>query len=112
VRGDGRDAFVRLIAAAIRDEAGRVVGGVVASLDIDRERRAEAALRDLNETLEHQVEARTAELDRVWRNSRDLLVVVGVDGVFRAINAAWTTILGYGNIGPILLDLRYQLNRS
>jgi len=68
----------------------------LASLDIDRERRAEAALRDLNKTREHQVEARTAELDRVWRNSRDLLVAVGVDGVFRAINAAWTTILGYG----------------
>ena len=94
-RGDGRDVFVRLIAAAIRDEAGQVTGGVVAALDVDRQRRAEAALRDLNATLEQQVEERTAELDRVWRNSRDLLVVVGADGIFRAVNPAWTTILGY-----------------
>ena len=41
-RSDGRDAFVRLIAAAIREEGGRVTGGVVAALDIDREKRAEA----------------------------------------------------------------------
>jgi PAS domain S-box-containing protein len=39
---------------------------------------------------------RTAERDRVWRNSRDLLVVIGADGIFRAVNPAWTTILGYG----------------
>ncbi len=38
---------------------------------------------------------RTAELDRVWRNSRDLQVVIGADGIFRAINPAWTEILGH-----------------
>ncbi|MDP9088232.1 MAG: PAS domain S-box protein [Pseudomonadota bacterium] len=37
----------------------------------------------------------TAEHERVWQNSRDLLVVVGSDGVFRAINPAWTDILGH-----------------
>ena len=58
-------------------------------------RRAEAALRALNATLEARVAERTAERDRVWRNSRDLLVVIGGDGVFRAINPAWTTILGH-----------------
>ena len=106
-RGDGRTAFVRLIAAAIRDEAGQVTGGVVAALDVDRQRRAEAALRDLAATLEQQVEKRTAELDRVWQNSRDLLVVVDADGIFRAVNPAWTTILGHrvqDVVGRNLLD--------
>ncbi len=37
----------------------------------------------------------TAERDRVWQLSRDILVVVGPDGVFRAVNPAWTEILGY-----------------
>ena len=37
----------------------------------------------------------TAERDRVWRNSRDLLVVIGADGVFRAVNPAWTILLGH-----------------
>ncbi len=57
--------------------------------------RAEASLRDLASSLEVQVERRTAERDRVWRNSRDLLVVVGGDGVFRAASPAWTAILGH-----------------
>ena len=58
-------------------------------------RRAEEELRVLAASLEQQVTERTAERDRVWRNSRDLLVVVGSDGIFRAINPAWTDILGH-----------------
>ncbi|KQP61557.1 hypothetical protein ASG40_02470 [Methylobacterium sp. Leaf399] len=58
-------------------------------------RRAERELRALAASLESQVAERTAERDRVWRNSRDLLVVIGADGVFRAVNPAWTAILGH-----------------
>jgi PAS domain S-box-containing protein len=58
-------------------------------------RATQEALRHLNETLEHEVEVRTRERDRVWTNSRDLLVVVGADGVFRAISPAWTRVLGH-----------------
>ena len=58
-------------------------------------RRAEQDLRELAASLEQQVAERTAERDRVWKNSRDLLVVVGADGIFRAINPAWKTILGH-----------------
>ncbi|MGH1574752.1 ATP-binding protein [Methylobacterium sp. P31] len=54
-----------------------------------------AELVRFNETLEQRVAERTAEHDRVWRNSRDLLVVVGADGIFRAVNPAWEAILGY-----------------
>jgi PAS domain S-box-containing protein len=42
-----------------------------------------------------RVAERTAERDRVWRNSRDLLLIVGADGVFRAVNPAWAEILGH-----------------
>jgi PAS domain S-box-containing protein len=58
-------------------------------------RAAQEALHGLNETLEQEVAARTRERDRVWANSRDLLVVVGADGVFRAISPSWTTVLGH-----------------
>ena len=54
-----------------------------------------AALASLNADLEQRVAERTAERDRVWRHSRDLLVVVGADGIFRAVNPAWTAILGH-----------------
>ncbi|MGI4877675.1 MAG: PAS domain S-box protein, partial [Janthinobacterium lividum] len=52
--------------------------------DVTKARQQEAALTQ-----------RTAELDRVWRNSRDIHVVVDRDGVFRAVNPAWTAILGH-----------------
>ena len=58
-------------------------------------RAAQDELRRLNETLEQKVEARTRERDRVWANSRDLLVVIGADGVFHEISPSWTTILGH-----------------
>jgi PAS domain S-box-containing protein len=53
------------------------------------------------------LEATRAERDRVWKNSRDLLVIVGSDGFFRAVNPAWTEILGYAPdevIGHSFLD--------
>jgi len=72
----------------IRDVAERTRNAV-------ERRRAEQELRLLAASLERQVVERTRELTRVWTNSRDLLVVVGSDGVFRAVNPAWTTILGH-----------------
>ncbi len=63
--------------------------------DISVRRRLELQLRRLNETLETQVAERTAERDRVWRNARDLLAVIDRDGVFRAVNPAWESTLGF-----------------
>ena len=37
----------------------------------------------------------TAERDRMWETSPDLLLVLGFDGMFRRVNPAWTTVLGY-----------------
>ena len=54
-----------------------------------------AAVTAANETLERRVAERTAELDRVWTISRDLLVIVDMEGVFRTVSPAFTTILGY-----------------
>ncbi len=56
---------------------------------------ATMGLRHLNETLETQVADRTAERNRVWTSSRDILVVTDRYGVFRDVNPAWTTILGH-----------------
>ncbi len=58
-------------------------------------RTAVDALAETNAELERRVEERTAERDRIWRYSRDLLVVVEQGGIFRAVNPAWTTLLGY-----------------
>ncbi|ABD88433.1 PAS domain-containing sensor histidine kinase [Rhodopseudomonas palustris] len=44
------------------------------------------------------VEALKSEIrraDRIWINSRDLLVVVDADGIFQSVSPSWTRILGY-----------------
>ena len=43
---EGARRWIRMIGAAVRDADGDRVGGLVAVLDVDRERRAEEALRD------------------------------------------------------------------
>ncbi len=58
-------------------------------------RHAELDLQALAASLEVQVAERTAERDRVWRNSRDLLTVLDADGIFHLTNPAWNAILGY-----------------
>lgn len=63
--------------------------------DITKRVRAEDALRELNETLEQQVADRTAERDRMWEISPDLMLVIDFDGYFRRVNPAWTALLGY-----------------
>ena len=40
-----------------------------------------------------QAERRRA--DRIWAHSRDLMVVLGADGIFRSVSPAWTRILGH-----------------
>jgi signal transduction histidine kinase/CheY-like chemotaxis protein len=58
--------------------------------DVTARRRAEADLRDLNDTLEQQITERTAERDRMWEISPDLMLVIDFDGIFRRVNPAWT----------------------
>jgi signal transduction histidine kinase/CheY-like chemotaxis protein len=58
-------------------------------------REAELELRQNAASLEQQVAARTAERDRLWRNSRDILLVMDTNGVALAANPAATRILGW-----------------
>lgn len=74
-------AFVRDVAARTR-------------IAVER-RRAEQQLEQLADSLERQVGERTAEVNRLWRNARDLLVVIGEDGMIRSVNPAWTSVLGF-----------------
>ncbi|MGK6324638.1 PAS domain-containing protein [Sphingomonas sp. DT-51] len=77
----GELAFVREVADRTRSAIER--------------RRAERELERLNETLEAQVVERTAERDRMWDTSPDLMLVIDFNGVFRRVNPAWTKLLGY-----------------
>jgi PAS domain S-box-containing protein len=63
--------------------------------DVSARKRVERRLWELNETLESQVAERTAERDRMWDTSPDLMLVLDFEGYFRQVNLAWTALLGY-----------------
>jgi hypothetical protein len=60
-----------------------------ASVDIHDRKLAEANLRRLNETLEDQVAARSAERDRLWNLSQDMLARADFSGMMSAVSPAW-----------------------
>ena len=71
-----------------RDVAERIRGAI-------ERRRAEEALRGLAASLEHEVEERTRDRDRLWRLSNDIMVVAELDTTIIEINPAWTATLGW-----------------
>jgi len=72
VTKDGRTVPIEDSAAPILDAAGRVIGAVLVFHDVTEKRRAEEAVRELNETLEEQVAERTAVAERRARDLRRL----------------------------------------
>jgi len=56
---------------------------------------AEGRLRDLASSLEKQVAERTADRNRLWQLSTDIMLVARFDGTVIAVNPAWTTLLGW-----------------
>ena len=89
------ERFLDFIYEPIRDEAGRVTGIFVEGHDVTERKRAEAALRDLNDQLEQRAGERERERDRLWQNSQDLLAVVDAWGMVHAVSPVVTKILGW-----------------
>ncbi|AWK89240.1 hybrid sensor histidine kinase/response regulator (plasmid) [Azospirillum thermophilum] len=88
-----------------RDGGRRVLG---VSYDITDRKRIEEELRELNATLECRVAERTADRDRMWRLSTDVMLVARFDGTVTAANPAWMVLLGWAErdlLGRSFLDL-------
>lgn len=92
-RKDGSFSFVEVSAARWRSESRIFVTAVLR--DVNERRAAEAALRDLNRTLERRVAERTADRDRMWRLSTDVMLVARPDGSITSANPAWKDLLGW-----------------
>jgi len=78
------------------------------SIDIEEQKRASAALAGINATLEERVERRTEERDRMWRLSKDIMMVADHGGQLFALNPAFTNILGWSEaemLGTSYLEL-------
>ncbi|RAI60054.1 hybrid sensor histidine kinase/response regulator [Roseicella frigidaeris] len=100
--GVPEQVWMNLDYSPVIGESGRPEGIVAIVVETTAKVQAERRLREtaealaqLNAELERRVEERTAERDRIWRNSRDLLAVLRADGVFRTVNPAWREILGH-----------------
>lgn len=99
----------------VLDEAGEIAGLFIFTNETTGRVLADKALMEsqeqlsaLNETLEQQVEQRTAERDRMWNISPDLMVILSPEGVYLSVNPAWTNILGFEDadlIGRHAFDL-------
>ncbi|WP_114187993.1 PAS domain S-box protein [Microvirga aerophila] len=94
-RSDGAYRWHIARAVPIRGDNGAVVRWVGTNTDIEDQKTAADALRKLNETLEAQVAERTADRDRMWRLSTDVMLVARFDATIMAVNPAWATLLGW-----------------
>ena len=75
--------------ALIKEFAERTRSAVERARGVHALRESEARLRELNATLEAQVEARSAERDRLWNLSQDLLARADYSGMMSAVSPAW-----------------------
>ncbi len=94
-RADGSYRWHLARAVPIRDDNGIVQRWIGSSTDIDDQKGAAAQLAQINATLEEEVAFRTAERDRMWRLSKDILLVADFDACITAVSPAFTTILGW-----------------
>ena len=104
LRPDGAVVWTHSSLSRLDDEQGRPRSVLTVTVDLterivaeDRLRASEAQLRELNETLEQRVEARTRERDLVWQTSPDMLCTTGLDGRFVTLNPAWERTLGWSD---------------
>jgi PAS domain S-box-containing protein len=95
LRHDGTYRWFQIQAMPLRDAAGEITGWLGNSHDIHDSKIAQQALRELNGELETRVAERTAERDRMWRLSSDIMLVARFDATIIAVNPAWGTVLGW-----------------
>ncbi|KQV36214.1 PAS domain S-box protein [Rhizobium sp. Root1204] len=107
-RSDGRYRWHIVRAVPVRDDGGSIIRWVGTNTDIEDQRDARARLEELNETLEQRVTERTADRDRMWRLSTDIMLVADFGARITAVNPAWKTVFDWEEsdmVGRSFMDL-------
>jgi hypothetical protein len=107
---------VSLNLSPVLDEKGQFIGSALTVNDISHIRQAEQKLQQANEELEHQVELRTAEIERVSALQRSILlnanyaiITTDLHGMITSFNPAAEAMLQYkeaeviGRYGPDII---------
>jgi PAS domain S-box-containing protein len=92
-RADGVYRWHLVRALPIHGDDGEIVRWIGTNTDIEDQKAAARALEHLNATLEQQVADRTAERDRMWRLSTDIMLVSDFQANIMAVNPALTILL-------------------
>jgi PAS domain S-box-containing protein len=124
-RKDGQPTYLE-VSASLWHSDSRVFVTVILR-DVNERHAAEEALRQLNHLLEQRVSERTADRDRMWRLSTDVMMVAQFDGAINAVNPAWTQLFGWDEAALVgtnitdfiqpedraaFADVREELSRS
>ena len=103
-RGDGTRAWTRIVGRPVRDASGKFVGGVVALLDIDGERRAREALEEVNRHLEERVLAEVAARETAQKSARHAQHMQAVGQLAGGVAHEFNNILQAIQGGATLID--------
>lgn len=76
-----------------------------AQREIAERGQAQAALRELNDSLERRVNDAVSDRERLWTYSEDLLLMADGDGRLQRLSPSWTRRLGHAE--PALLHQSY-----
>jgi PAS domain S-box-containing protein len=93
--GQPEDVYFTFCYSPVRDEHGTVVGMLDTVVEMTDKYLVEQQLRDLAASLEKQVLERTADRNRLWTLSTDIMLVCDMANTIIAVNPAWQTVLGW-----------------
>ena len=92
-RRNGSSSYLEASASSWQSEGRIFVTAILR--DVNERRMAVEALRRLNQTLERRVAQSSADRNRMWTLSTDVMMVAGLDGTISSVNPAWTHLLGW-----------------
>jgi PAS domain S-box-containing protein len=93
-RADGETLWCRFISAPREQGEGWIVWDGL-QIDITSRVKTQIALSEMNAALEKRVAEEVTARERVWTVIRDLFVISSPEGLYRSVNPAWQTEMGY-----------------